>query len=73
MPYEWVRRIEGAAERSAAPSSSGDETLAELHLWPYRSLPKRGYVWFIGATAAFLFLPLLELLGTPTCGAFCPS
>lgn len=69
MPYEWVTRIEGALERSGAPSASPagteDETLAELHLWPYRSLPKRGYVWFIAATAAFLFLPLLELLGSP--------
>ncbi len=62
MPYEWVRRIEGASERSAAPSSS---LRAELHLWPHRSLPRRGFGWVIGIMATFLALPLLEVLGTP--------
>lgn len=35
-----------------------------LHLWPYRSLPRRGMVWFIGITAALVSLPLLILLGS---------
>lgn len=34
-----------------------------VHLWPHRSLSARGFVWFIGATAALLALPLLSQLG----------
>ena len=37
MPYEWL------------PPRDGE---TRLHLWPYRSLPRRGFVWFIGGTAA---------------------
>lgn len=62
MPYEWI-------------PSPQPGTTAELHLWPYRSLPKTGFVWFIGATAALLSLPLLIVVGTwilwgllPFCG-----
>ncbi|GGE57363.1 DUF2244 domain-containing protein [Actibacterium pelagium] len=52
MPYEWI-----------APNQDGEPT--ELHLWPYRSLPKRGFVIFIGVTAAFVLLPLIAVLGSP--------
>lgn len=52
MPYEWIE-----AENEDDPK--------ELHLWPYRSLPKRGFVIFIGGTAAFVLLPLIAVLGTP--------
>ena len=31
MPYEWQ------------PTDAPDEQ--RLHLWPYRSLPRRGFVW----------------------------
>jgi uncharacterized membrane protein len=33
------------------------------HLWPHRSLSPRGFVWFIGTTAALLLVPLLSQLG----------
>jgi uncharacterized membrane protein len=56
MPYEW---------QSPPPPEAGPAPLARLHLWPYRSLPKRGYAWFIGATAALLALPLLTVIGSP--------
>ena len=49
MPYQWIQP---------------DRTTASLHLWPYRSLPKRGFVWFIAVTAALFALPLLPYLGT---------
>ncbi len=62
MPYEWVKRPNGAPERSGAPLH--EEPLAELHLWPYRSLPRRGFVLFIAATSAMLALPLIAVLGT---------
>ncbi len=52
MPYEWTH------------SDDGKDPLHHLSLWPYRSLPRRGFVWFIGLTAALISLPLLSLLGT---------
>ena len=48
MPIEWL-----------PPSPEGDR----LHLWPYRSLPRRGFVWFVGGTAALIALPLMAVLG----------
>ncbi|MGL5011013.1 MAG: DUF2244 domain-containing protein [Paracoccaceae bacterium] len=36
-----------------------------LRLWPYRSLSPRGFVWFIGTTAALIALPLITLIGQP--------
>lgn len=52
MPYEWLD----------APTEGAR---AELHAWPYRSLPRRGFVWFIAATATGLALPLLAVVGSP--------
>ena len=37
---------------------------ARLVLWPFRSLPRKGFVWFIGATAVLLAVPLIGVLGT---------
>jgi len=38
--------------------------LQTLTLWPHRSLPRRGFVWFIATTAVLLALPVLAVLGT---------
>lgn len=57
MPYEWLPP-EGDTRR--------------LHLWPYRSLPRRGMVWFIGGTAVFIAVPLLAVLGNPMLWALLP-
>lgn len=57
MPYEWFPP-EGDTHR--------------LHLWPYRSLPRRGMVWFLGGTAAAIALPLLGLLGSPVLWGILP-
>jgi uncharacterized membrane protein len=57
MPYEWLQ--------------SNDDTKT-LHLWPYRSLPRKGMVWFIGGTAALITLPLLALLGSPVLWGILP-
>ena len=54
MPYEW---------NDTAPDDSGAVSY-RLRLWPYRSLPPRGFVWFIGTTAVFLSLPILAVLGS---------
>ena len=61
MPYHWVRRPEEAPEKSGASSR---EPVAELVLWPHRSLPRTGFAGFIAATAALLSLPLFAVLGT---------
>jgi uncharacterized membrane protein len=43
-----------------------------LRLWPHRSLPPEGFVWFMGATAVLLGVPLLGLFGTPVLWALLP-
>ncbi|MFN4159693.1 MAG: DUF2244 domain-containing protein [Gemmobacter sp.] len=57
MPYQWL-----------PPSDDGQR----LHLWPHRSLPKTGFVWFIGVTAALIALPLLAVLGSPVLWGLLP-
>ena len=54
MPYEWT---------DTAPDASGAVS-HRLRLWPHRSLPRRGFVWFIATTAALLALPALAVVGT---------
>jgi uncharacterized membrane protein len=50
MPYQWL-----------PPTPDGQH----LHLWPYRSLPRRGQAAFLGATAALIAVPMLSTLGSP--------
>jgi len=57
MPYEWL------------PSDGGED---RLHLWPHRSLDQRGFVWFVGLTAALIAVPLLGILGSPVAWALLP-
>lgn len=54
MPYEWI-----------TPQTPSDSQPTQLHLWPYRSLPRKGMVWFVGGTAALIALPALVLIGSP--------
>lgn len=68
MPYEWIIAPEsgpaapiGPTARNSAPSTAA--VIAELHLWPYRSLPRKGFAGFIAATSALLGIPLLSLIG----------
>ena len=49
MPYHWTDDPDGTRT---------------LTLWPHRSLTPRGFVWFIGVTAAMLALPLIAVLGS---------
>ncbi len=51
MPYEW--------------SHPGPDRAAQrLDLWPYQSLPRRGFAGFMLATCIMISLPLFPLLGT---------
>ncbi len=61
MPYSWSQ---------PAPSEAAPRW--RLRLWPHRSLPPQGFVWFIGITAAMLSLPLLAVLGTPVLWGLLP-
>lgn len=61
MPYEWQ-------QTQPAPGAPA----ARLHLWPFRSLPRRGFVWFIGATAALIALPMLTIIGSPVLWGLLP-
>ncbi len=63
MPHEWITRPDPEA---------GAGVNAELHLWPYRSLPKRGFVTFVGITLGLVTLPLLAVVGTPILWALLP-
>lgn len=60
MPYQWL-----------SPDASGPDTL-HLRLWPYRSLPTEGFVWFIGGTSALIALPLIAVLGSPVLWGLLP-
>jgi uncharacterized membrane protein len=57
MPYEWL------------PTDGRD---AHLHAWPHRSLTQRGFVWFLGLTAALIAVPLIGILGSPVLWALLP-
>ncbi|MFN3724373.1 MAG: DUF2244 domain-containing protein [Paracoccaceae bacterium] len=60
MPYQWL------------PPDLTDTNTRHLRLWPYRSLPQRGFVWFIGGTSALIALPLLSVLGSPVLWGLLP-
>lgn len=68
MPYEWVRPMPEAPVKTGASvmcgGASDAEPLAELHLWPHRSLGPQGFAWVIAIAAGFLLLPLLAVLGS---------
>lgn len=57
MPYQFL-------------PSDAPET--RLRLWPHRSLTRRGFVWFIGATATLIALPLAGLIGNPALWVLLP-
>jgi len=61
MPYEWIK-----------PDDWPDAPMAELHLWPYRSLPKKGFVLFIGLTVGMIALPLTAVIGSKILWALLP-
>ena len=60
MPYQWL------------PSDITQADVRQLRLWPYRSLPRKGFVWFIGSTCTLIALPLLAVLGSPVLWGLLP-
>lgn len=66
MPYEWDKELIGAPEISGASShADGAPPAAILHAWPYRSLPRKGFVTFIAITCALVLVPLMAVVGSP--------
>lgn len=59
MPYKWI-------------DPTAPETGQRLHIWPHRSLPKTGFVWFIAITSVMIALPLLAVIGSPVLWGLLP-
>lgn len=62
MPYEWL----------PPDDLKTNGTHARLHLWPHRSLTQRGFVWFVGGTAALIVVPVVAILGSPVVWGLLP-
>ncbi|WP_208350545.1 DUF2244 domain-containing protein [Pseudaestuariivita rosea] len=74
MPLEHSIKPQEAPENSGA-FSYADGTgrpYCQFSLWPYRSLPRRGFVLFMGITAALIFLPIVTILGSPVVWGLLP-
>ncbi len=63
MPVSDLTYEQGAPVQTGALSARGAPRL-HLRLTPHKSLTPEGFVWFIGATAALIILPLLSVIGT---------
>lgn len=66
MPVHFINPESGASDQPEALFDYGNGARPECRvlLWPHRSLPPQGFVWFIGITCVMLSLPLIALLGT---------
>lgn len=64
MPWEWDKRLTEAPLDGAPGHAEGAEPLARLQAWPYRSLPKRGFVFIIGMGFVATLIPVLAFIGT---------
>ncbi len=65
MPWEWdIDPQEAPAQSGASSYGEGERPLAAMHLWPYRSLPRRGFVAVIGVAFLAFLVPLSAFLGT---------
>jgi len=64
MPYEWNPPLSAAPPLDAPGHADGAPPIAELHLWPYRSLPKRGFAFLIGMAYVLLLIPVSAFIGT---------
>lgn len=64
MPYEWTKKHAGAPPIDAPGHGNGAPPIAVLHAWPYRSLPKRGFVWVIAMAYGFMLIPVAGFVGS---------
>ena len=65
MPIQRINLTKGASDYPEALSTSdGSAPVYRVVLWPHRSLPRGGFVFFIAITCVMLTFPLLPLIGT---------
>ena len=73
MPYQTVDLQNMAPEKSGAIFIGGRNTPdCQITLWPHQSLPRTGFVAYMGVTAALLALPLLTMIGSPVLWGLLP-
>lgn len=74
MPYEVTSTMQPSAPDhfGAESISSARQPHHRVALWAHRSLPRKGFVWFIGGTAALISLPLITLIGSPVLWGLLP-
>jgi uncharacterized membrane protein len=72
MPIQWTTTDLASGKPEAFSMRAFDDAggapkpaTLHLRLSPNRSLPREGFVTFIGVTCALIGLPMLGLLGTP--------
>ncbi|PTX56352.1 putative membrane protein [Litoreibacter ponti] len=66
MPIQHIHLDEGASDYPEGLSTyrGGEAPCYRVLLWPHRSLPVSGFVFFIAITSFLLAIPLLPLMGT---------
>ena len=64
MPWEWQTPPTGAPAPDAPGQAEGAPPLAVLHAWPYRSLPRRGFVFIIAMAFVATLIPVSAFIGT---------
>jgi len=65
MPYEWKIELKHSPQNiGACLFSEGSDPIACLHLWPYRSLPKRDFVRVLALAFLGFLLPVLAFVGS---------
>ena len=73
MPIEVIDLKTRASDYPEALSThNGEKPVWRAVLYPHRSMPAKGFVWFIGLTAALLSVPLFPLIGTPALWGLLP-
>ena len=74
MPVEVIDFKDRASDYPEALSTynDGQRPVWRALLYPHRSMPAQGFVWFIGITASLFALPLLALVGSPVLWGLLP-
>jgi len=73
MPIQHINLPEGASDYPEALSCyQGKAPIYRVLLYPHRSLPRGGFVFFIAVTSVMLALPMLALISTAAFWALLP-
>jgi len=66
MPFQWsIKERKASGSPGAFSFAAGDPPRSVLQAWPYRSLQRRGFVWFFAITFVLVLVPISALLGSP--------